>query len=54
MTTRLLHTLLRRHWRRLGRCRPYDTRPRLCLGRPVWNGRCRKHTGRAAAIGEDL
>lgn len=47
MTTRLLHALLRR-------CRPYDTRPRLCLGTPVWNGRCRKHTGRAAAIGEDL
>lgn len=35
-------------------CRPYDSNRRLCLGSPVWNGRCRKHVRRASERGEDI
>lgn len=50
MSDRLWQWLMRR-W---PRCRPYDTRRRLCLGYRAWNGRCHKHVRRASGIGEAI
>lgn len=41
---------LMKHW---PRCKPYDTKKRLCLRHPGWNGRCPEHVRKAVALGED-
>lgn len=46
--------MIRRFLHKWPLCVPYDSKTRICFRSPVWNHRCRVHTVKAQALGEQL